>query len=86
MPALIPRESQNQNAVWVCSDCDTLFAASHPRDRLAPREIARVNTAFLSHCRRHLRKSVILLLPEPNDPWRFGWLMQIIEWFRRQVG
>ena len=86
MPALIPRESQNQNAVRVCSDCDALFAASHRRDQLAPREIAPVNTAFLRHCRRHHRKSVILLLPEPNDPSRLGWLLRIVEWFRRQVG
>jgi len=84
MPALLPRE--NENAVWVCSDCDALFVAPHPRDQLGPREIARVNTAFLNHCRRQHRKSVILLLPEPNDPSRFGWLLRIVEWFRRRVG
>jgi len=86
MPALIPRESQSQNAVWVCSDCDALFTASHPKDRLVPTETIRVKTAFLRHCRRHHRKGVILLFPEPPDPSRFGWLLRIVEWFRRRVG
>jgi len=86
MPAPIPRESQNHNAVWVCSDCDVLFAASHPRDRLAPREIIRVNTAFLRHCRRRHRNTVIVPLPEAHDAYRFGWVTRILEWLRTRVG
>jgi len=86
MPALIPREPELRNAVWICSDCDALFEASHPRDRLTPRETARVNTAFLRHCREYHRNTVIVLLPEPPDLSRFGWLMQTVEWFRRRIG
>lgn len=85
MPALIPRESEKNNAVWVCSDCDAVFTASHPRDRLAPGEITRLNTAFIRHCRRHHRNTVIVPVPEAPDPSRFGRLMRILEWLKRRA-
>lgn len=85
MPALIPKESENDNTLWVCSDCDAVFTASHPRDRLPPGEIIRVNTAFIRHCQRHHRNTVIVPLPEAPDSSRFGRVMLILEWLRRRA-
>lgn len=85
MPALIPKAftEHNQAFVWVCSDCNMLFATRQLPNGYPASDVRRINGDFAQHSQRRHPGTVVVLLQELGEPEPAPSLMQSLRaWVR----